>query len=100
MLEDRVLEEETALVVVAALELDELVLAVLALDALVDVENVALGALEPEVVLDVVEPDGPDVAELAEPEPGVAVAQYAERRDCTAATLRYASRLLKKPTFA
>lgn len=92
---------DATLVVVAALELDELVLAVPVLEALVEVESVALGTLEPEEVLGVVEPDGPDVDELAEPgEPGVAVAQYAERRDCTAATLRYASRLLKKATLA
>ena len=89
---------DATLVVVAALELDELVLAVPVLEALVEVESVALGALEPEEVIGVVEPDEPDVDELAEP--AVAVAQYAERRDCTAATLRYASRLLKKATLA
>ena len=52
------------------------------------------------------EPDAPAVAELDDPdvdepgEPALAVFQYAARRDCTAPTFRYASRLLKNATLA
>ena len=51
------------------------------------------------------EPDALAVAELDDPdvdepgEPALAVFQYAASRDCTAPTLRYASRLLKNATL-
>lgn len=73
--------DDAALVVVAAPEVAKLMLEVPVPDALVTVESVALG-------VDVVEVGPPEVDEPAEPAGlAVAVAQYAERRDCTAATL-------------
>ena len=69
--------DDAARVVVAALEVAELVLELAVLDALIDVESVPLCVPVVDACdADVVEPADPDVDELTEPgEPAVAVAQ-------------------------